>query len=616
MKARLLLVAVVLACSSKPPAAPVTSAPAATAPAPAAATAPAPAPAPAPAAVADVGTQAASAGTARPAAPEYRSDPAKGIDPATVGTGKHLLAVSESPAASKVGHDMLVAGGNAVDAAVALAFALAVTHPTAGNLAGGGFAVVRTGPGKAVALDFREVAPAAATADMYLDKDGNPTDRSLHGDLAVGVPGSVAGLWELHHRLGKKPWKAVVAPAIALARDGFEVTDKLHLALVALAPLLARSPATAALWLPGGVARAAGDRITNPELAAVLGRIAERGPDGFYKGETAAAIVAEMKAGGGIITAEDLAKYKPIWRDPLRFSYRGYSIASMPLPSSGGIVLAMTAGMLGKLEVGKLGWYGAEHIHWLTEIWRRAFAARNELLGDPAYVKDVPVAKLVSRAYLDQLFATITDKATPSRQVTALLEGDHTTNLCTVDARGMAVALTTTLNTGFGNGVTVAGFFLNNEMDDFASKPGSPNTFGLVQGAANKVEPGKRMLSSMSPTIVEDDKGRLFMLAGAGGGPRIITAVWQTISNVIDFGKQADLAVAAPRVHHQHLPDIISIEGGAIDPPTEEQLRAMGYRLHWGEARRGFAAITAIVRGTTGWDGTSDPRAGGAAIGD
>jgi gamma-glutamyltranspeptidase / glutathione hydrolase len=614
MNARLLLVAVVLACSSKPPAAPVASAPAA-ATAPAAAPAPA-APAPAPAAVADVGAQAGSAGPARPAEPEYRSDPAALIDPATIGTGKHFLAVSESPAASKVGRDVLAAGGNAVDAAVALAFALAVTHPTAGNIAGGGFAVVRTGPGKAVALDFRELAPAAATADMYLDKDGNPTDRSLHGDLAVGVPGSVAGLWELHHRLGKKPWKAVVAPAIALARDGFEVTEKLHQAIVALAPLLARSPASAALWLPGGVARAAGDRVTNPELAAALGRIAERGPDGFYKGETAAAIVAAMTAGGGIVTAADLASYKPIWRDPLRFSYRGYSVAAMPLPSSGGIVLAMTAGMLGKLELGKLAWYGAEHIHWLVETWRRAFAARNELLGDPAYVKDVPVARLLSRAYLDQLFATITDQATPSRQVTALLEGDHTTNLCTVDGSGMAVALTTTLNTAFGNGVTVAGFFLNNEMDDFAAKPGSPNTFGLVQGAANKIEPGKRMLSSMSPTIVEDDRGRLFMLAGAGGGPRIITAVWQTISNVIDFGKPADLAVAAPRIHHQHLPDVVSVEAGAIDKPTEDQLRAMGYRLHWGEPRRGFAAITAIVRGAAGWTGTSDPRAGGAAVGD
>ncbi|TMQ15145.1 MAG: gamma-glutamyltransferase, partial [Deltaproteobacteria bacterium] len=475
---------------------------------------------------------------------------------------------------------------------------------------------VRTGPGKAVALDFREVAPAAATPDMYLDPAGNLTDSSLHGDLAAGVPGSVAGLWELHRKLGKKPWKQVIAPAIALARDGFEVGDRLHAAIVALAPLLAKSPAAAALWLPDGTPLAAGDKVRIPELATVLGRIAERGPDGFYKGETAAAIVAEMKAGGGIITADDLAKYKPVWRDPLRFGYRGYSVVSMPPPSSGGIALAMTAGMLGKVDLGQLPWYGAEHIHWLTEAWRRAFAARNELLADPAYLKDMPIAKLVSRPYLDKLFATITDRATPSQQVTALLEGNHTTNLCTVDASGMAVALTTTINTAFGNGVMVSGFFLNNEMDDFSAKPGSPNTFGLVQGTANKIEPGKRMLSSMSPTIVEDGRGQVILLAGAGGGPRIITAVWQTISNVIDFHKTGDLAVAAPRVHHQHLPDVIFVEGGSIDKPTEEQLRAMDYRLRWGEPRRGFAAITAIVRGASGWDGTSDPRAGGAAIGD
>jgi gamma-glutamyltranspeptidase/glutathione hydrolase len=276
----------------------------------------------------------------------------------------------------------------------------------------------------------------------------------------------------------------------------------------------------------------------------------------------------------------------------------------------------MTAGMLGKLELGKLPWYGAEHVHWLVEVWRRAFAARNELLGDPAYVKGVPIARLMSQPYLDKLFATIGDKATPSRQVTALLEGDHTTNLCTVDASGMAVAMTTTLNTAFGNGVVVSGFFLNNEMDDFAAKPGTPNTFGLVQGAANKIEPGKRMLSSMSPTIVEDGKGQLFMLAGAGGGPRIITAVWQTISNVIDFGQNADLAVAEPRIHHQHLPDVIHVEGGAIDKASDDQLRGMEYRMHWGEPHRSFGAITAIVRGAAGWDGSSDPRGGGAAIGD
>jgi gamma-glutamyltranspeptidase/glutathione hydrolase len=288
----------------------------------------------------------------------------------------------------------------------------------------------------------------------------------------------------------------------------------------------------------------------------------------------------------------------------------------MPPPSSGGLALAMTAGLLGRLDVGKLPWYGAEHVHWLVEVWRRAFAARNELLGDPGFVKDMPIARLLSKSHLDKQFATITSKATPSREVTALLEGNHTTNLCAVDGNGMAVALTTTLNTSFGSGVSVLGFLLNNEMDDFTAKPGSPNTFGLVQGTANKIEPGKRMLSSMSPTIVEDPRGQLFMLAGAGGGPRIITAVWQTISNVIDFGKRADVAVAEPRIHHQHLPDAVFIEAASIDKASDEALRAMGYKLEWGQSRRSFGAITAIVRGEAGWDGTSDPRGGGAALGD
>jgi len=600
MNARVLLVAAIVACSRQPP--------------------PPPPPAPPAAVSTPAGVSGGSAARpnkeAAPGKPVYRQTSDHFIDPATVGSGAHFMAVSEAPLASKVGHDILAAGGNAVDAAVATAFALAVTHPSAGNIAGGGFAVVRTGAGKAVALDFREVAPAAATPDMYLDKDGKPTDGSLHGDRAVGVPGSVAGLWALHGKLGKKPWKELMAPAIALARDGFEVDEKLHQSIAALAPLLGKSPASAAIWLPNGAPRATGDKVAIPELATVLGRIAEHGPDGFYKGETAAAIVAEMKAGGGVITADDLANYRVQWREPLRFSYRGYSLASMPPPSSGGIVLAMTAGMLGKVELGKLPWYGAEHVHWLVEVWRRAFAARNELLGDPAFIKDMPIGRLLSNDYLAKLFATITDKATPSKEVMALLEGDHTTNLCTVDATGMAVAITTTLNTSFGNGVTVSGFLLNNEMDDFTAKPGSPNTFGLIQGSANKIEPGKRMLSSMSPTIVEDAKGELFMLAGAGGGPRIITAVWQTISNVIDFSRKADLAVAEPRIHHQHLPDVVFLEPSVLDRQDDEALRAKGYQLQWGQPRRAFGAITAIVRTASGWDGAADPRGGGAAVGD
>ncbi|HEU4727432.1 MAG TPA: gamma-glutamyltransferase [Kofleriaceae bacterium] len=594
MKVRVLLLTLAVACSRQPPppppAAPIT--PPAEARAPDRAELPAPAPR------------------------EYRGKAQSFVDPKTTGSGKHFMVVSEGPLATKVGHDILAAGGNAVDAAVATAFALAVTHPSAGNIAGGGFAVIRTAAGKAVAIDFREVAPGAATADMFLDQAGNPTGGSLRGDRAVGVPGSVAGLWAMHEKLGKKPWKELIAPAIALARDGFEIDEKLHQSIVNAGPLLVRSPATQAIWAPNRIARAKGDHVAIPELATVLARIAERGPDGFYKGETAAAIVAEMKAGGGIITADDLARYRAEWRDPLRFSYRGYSMIAMPPPSSGGIVLAMSAGMLGKLELGKLPWYGAQHVHWLVEVWRRAFAARNELLGDPAFVKDMPIARLLSQDYIDKLYATITDKATPSKQVTALLEGNHTTNLCTVDASGMAVALTTTLNTSFGNGVTVSGFLLNNEMDDFTAKPGSPNTFGLVQGAANKIEPGKRMLSSMSPTIVEDSRGELFMLTGAGGGPRIITAVWQTISNVIDFAQHADLAVAQPRIHHQHLPDVVHVEPQALDRPGDEALQAMGYKLRWGEPKRAFGAITAIVRTPSGWDGASDPRGGGAAMGD
>jgi gamma-glutamyltranspeptidase/glutathione hydrolase len=578
-----------------------------------------PPPDPAPGDLSVVKAPAPADAAAAAASPKYR-EPGKApeLDRSVLGTGKTFMVVSEAEPATAIGKQILAAGGNAVDAAVATAFALAVVHPTAGNIGGGGFAVVRIEPGKGMALDFRETAPAAATEKMFLDQDGKPTPRSLVGHLASGVPGAVAGLWELHKKLGKKPWKELVAPAIALARDGFVIDRYLakNLANPRLAEHLKRSPASAAIWL---APRSPDAKVAIPELAATLERIAARGPDGFYKGETAAAIVAEMKSGGGIITAEDLAGYKAIWREPLRFSYRGHTIASMPLPSSGAIVMAMTAGMLRKTELKALPWHGAEHVHLLAEVWRRAFTVRNELLGDPAFGKLAPLGTLLSEAYLDKLAATIDpDRATPSKDVAPLLEGNHTTNLCAVDGRGMAVALTTTINTAFGSGVTVAGagFLLNNEMDDFSAKPGEPNTFGLVQGVRNKIEPGKRMLSSMSPSIVEDGKGQLVMLAGAGGGPRITTAVWQTISNVVDHGYSAGVAVASPRVHHQHLPDLLRIEAEAIDQPTEQALKAKGHALDWGEDRRQFGAITAIVRAKAGWEGSSDPRGGGAAMGD
>ena len=526
-------------------------------------------------------------------------------EPRLADTAKTYMVASEAPLATKVGADVLAAGGNAADAAVATAFALAVVHPSAGNLGGGGFAIVRT-PKEARALDFRETAPAAATPDMFL-KAG--PKASLAGDLANGVPGSVAGLWELHEKYGKTPWKQLVAPAIALARDGFAVDPVLAMVLK---KRLARAPITGGPW---SHEHAAGEIVKQPELAATLATIADQGPDGFYKGDVATAIVDEMKKGGGLITAADLAGYHAVWREPLRFDYRGRHLITMPPPSSGGIVIAMTANMLRALDVGKLGYHSAEHVHRLVEVWRRGFAARNEVLGDPAYVKDIPVARLMSTQYADQLAATITDKATPSKDIPGLVEPMHTTNLCVVDRTGMAIAMTTTLNTGFGNGVVVAGFLMNNEMDDFATKPGQPNVYGLVQGTANQVEAGKRMLSSMSPTVIEDDKG-VAMVVGGQGGPRIITEVWQTISNVIDFGMPVADAVASPRVHHQHLPDEVVVENKAITPDVAEQLRAMGYTLVMGQPERIYGAVNAIVRTPSGWAGAADPRNGGAAMGD
>jgi gamma-glutamyltranspeptidase/glutathione hydrolase len=550
-----------------------------------------------------------------PIAPVYRTE-ASGthVDPAVAGTGKTFMVVSESDQATKVGRDILAAGGNAVDAAIATAFALAVAHPTAGNIAGGGFAVVRVARGKTVAIDFRETAPGAATADMYLDAAGKPTKASLIGHRASGVPGSVAGLWALHQKLGKLPWKDLVEPAIELARDGFIVDEHTAQSIEQAASSLLELKATGEIWVPNRIPRAAGSTVRIPQLAVALERIRDHGPDGFYKGATAQAIVDEMRAGGGLITAEDLAGYKAAWREPLRVSYRGRTLYAMPPPSSGGITLAIAANVFRTEELGTLAWHGAEHIHRLVEVWRRAFAARNELLGDPAFVKDMPIDKLVSPAYGARLAATITDRATPSKDIPALIEGNHTTNLCTVDANGMAVAMTTTLNTSWGSRVTVHGFLMNNEMDDFTAKPGSPNVFGLVQGAATKIEPGKRMLSSMSPTVVEDAKGEVELVVGAQGGPRIITAVWQTLSNVIDFGKPADEAVALPRIHHQHLPDKVFVEADAIDQATADKLKADGYTLDFNV--RSLAAANAIVRTPAGWAGAADPRRGGAAMGD
>jgi len=555
----------------------------------------------------------AEAGPPPPPPVPYRTDASDyKVDATVTGTSKTYMVVSEDQHATKAGRDILAAGGNAVDAAVATAFALAVTRPQAGNLAGGGFAVVRAGKGQFSALDFRETAPAAATPDMF-----KPDPKSsLVGGMASGTPGSVAGLWALHKKYGKKPWKDVVAPAIALAKNGYPVDRFLAEDLVRRQKGLGMSGEFAARFAPGGTTLALGATVTNPELAVVLERIATKGPDGFYKGETAKAIADGMKAAGGIMTEKDLAAYKVEWRTPIRFSYRGKKLATMPPPSSGGFGLGLHANRLKGLDLAKLGWHSADHVRWLTEIWRRGYAARNLALGDPKYVKDMPVAKLTSQAEADRLVKTITDRASSSAETPALFEGDHTTDLSVVDAKGMAVAMTTTLNTRFGSGVMIEGILFNNEMDDFATRPGEPNAYGLVQGTANKVEPGKRMLSSMSPTVIEDEKGELYMVVGAQGGPRIITSVWQTLSNVIDFGLPADAAVAAPRVHHQHLPDEIVAEDQSITQPTDEELTKRGYKLVYMAPDRIAASRSLIFRTRDGGAGSADRRGGGAGMGD
>lgn len=598
---RLLLLVFILACGQTAPSR----------------TVPAPPPTGGTTVVADAAVDAplvavADAGPPAPPPPPYRTEQSDyDVVPAVAGTGKTFLVESEDEYATKVGQAVLAGGGNAVDAAVATAFALAVTRPTAGNVGGGGFAVVRTGKGKVSALDFRETAPAKATSTMYAS-----ANESLVGGKASGVPGSVAGLWALHKKWGTRPWKQLIAPAIALAKDGYQVGPYLHGAIKRRQASLGLTGALAEMFAPGGVALALGATVKNPKLAEVLELIASKGPDGFYKGTVARTIETEMAREGGLITRKDLAGYKPVWRDPIAFSYRGKKIYTMPPPSSGGIVLAMTANMLSGQDLAKLGWHSSAHVHWLVEVWRRGYAARNELLGDPSYVKNMPVKRLVSQAEADRLVKTITDRATPSKDVPALLEGTNTTHFSVVDKKGMAVALTTTLNTAFGSGLMINGILMNNEMDDFATRPGQPNTFGLVQGTANKIEPGKRMLSSMSPTIIEDDKGELYMVVGAQGGPRIITSVWQTISNIIDFGLPADAAVAAPRVHHQHLPDDVVLEDEAMTKVAAEDLAARGHELVWRMPGRIIASAGVIVRTPTGWAGAADPRGGGAALGD
>jgi len=509
-------------------------------------------------------------------------------------------------------------GGNAVDAAVGISFVLAVVNPEAGNIGGGGFMVIRLADGDTYSLDYRERAPAAATRDMYLDDRGAPTLRSLRGHSAAGVPGSVMGLWEAHQRFGTIEWPVLLEPAIELAQ-GFEVSERLASSLARAQSSLEDFYATREAFLPGGAPPAIGAIFRQPDLAKTLSRVRDNGPGGFYTGVTADLIVDEMRRADGLITHSDLSGYAAIWREPVSFRYRGHTLHSMAPPSSGGATMALIAQIVEGYDLPSFGRHSTQTVHVLAEASRRAYADRNQALADPDFV-EVPLDRMTSRDYARARGADISmSAATPSQQVgpaVLVSEGAETTHVSVVDAMGNAVALTTTLNSLYGSRVTVAGagFLLNNEMDDFATRPGFPNQFGLVQGERNAIEPGKRMLSAMTPTIVEDRDGELFLVLGSPGGSTIITTVFQTIVNVVDFGMDVSQSVRAPRIHHQHLPDRIQYERGGLLPTVVDSLRTLGHTV---EERVGTSgdvqAILVLPDGTL--SGYSDPRRGGWAAG-
>ncbi len=494
----------------------------------------------------------------------------------------HGMVVSAHPLASKVGVEILKKGGNAYDAAVAVQFALAVVYPTAGNIGGGGFLVYRTRDGAVGSLDFREKAPGRAHRDMYLDEKGNPvTKLSLEGHLASGVPGTVDGMAAMHKKLGSLPFRDLVQPAIDLARDGFTLTEKEARSYNKFREDFIRLNSHR-LILVRDAPWKAGEVIRHPELAETLARVRDKGRDGFYKGVTAGLIVKEMERGKGIVTSRDLESYRSVWRAPVTGKYRGYTVISMPPPSSGGIALLQLLKSSENIDMKALGHNDDRAVHLMTEMERRVYADRAVYLGDPDFYR-VPVAALLGDAYLKSRMSDINPgRATSSKDIREgkpqFEESRETTHFSIVDRRGNAAAVTTTLNSEYGCKVFVkgAGFLLNNEMDDFSVKPGVPNQFGLVGGEANAIRPGKRMLSSMTPTILEKD-GKLLMVLGTPGGSVIITSVYQVILNVVDHGMTMQRAVNAKRVHSQWIPDVVILEKGAMDNAELVQLMVKGH---------------------------------------
>ncbi|MFN6193187.1 MAG: gamma-glutamyltransferase [Planctomycetota bacterium] len=534
-----------------------------------------------------------------------------------VARGARGVVVSQEPHATAVGLQVLQNGGNAVDAAVATALALAVTHPQAGNLGGGGFFVIRMADGRTAAIDFREKAPKAAHADMYLKADGSvDQDKVQFGATAAGVPGAPAGLLLALKKYGSKSLKDVAAPAIRLAREGFVVDQFLAGSLAEAKQDLGRFPSTRKVFFKDDAPLRQGDLLTQPDLAETLQRFADKGFDGFYRGRTAELMQAQMQRDGGFVTADDLAAYEAKERPVLRGSYRGHEVLTMPPPSSGGVCMLQMLAMLEGHDLKAMGYGSSASIHLLAEVMRRAYADRSRWLGDPDFYA-VPQDGLLAAAYAKARMADF-DAGKKGPVQPGLPAGgketEDTTHFSVVDVAGNAVACTTTINSTFGACCVVdgAGFLLNNEMDDFSAKPGVPNQFGLVGGKANAIAPGKRMLSSMTPTIVLQD-GELRLVLGAPGGGRIITGVIQTLLNVVDHGMALELAVRAPRVHHQWLPDEIAWEPMALSADTRAALQQKGHAF--AERPRGIAQVFAVELRKDGTRiGVAAPRSGGSAL--
>jgi gamma-glutamyltranspeptidase/glutathione hydrolase len=513
------------------------------------------------------------------------------------------LVVSAQHLAAEAGTDILRQGGNAIDAAVAVGYAEAVVNPCCGNIGGGGFLTAHLPDGHDIFLNFRETAPAAATQDMYLGPNGQPEKgASLHGWKAVGVPGTVLGLDTVLTKYGTMPRRAVMAEAIRLARQGFVLTTADADILARGAPLLRQNPAAASIFLrPDHAPLQAGDRLRQPELAMTLEAISSHGPDAFYKGKIPEAIEAASHAGGGIITAADFAAYRITESAPLTCTYRGYVVESVPPPSSGGTTICETLNILEGYDLHGMGFHAADAVHVMVEAFRLAFFDRNTYLGDPEFVH-APLTRLLSKDYAARLRGQIGEEATPSANLGPAVpppgERTETTHFSVLDKMGGAASVTYTLNGGFGAGVIAGntGFLLNDEMDDFTIKPGVPNQFGLVQGQANTIAPGKRPLSSMAPTIVLKN-GAVRMVLGSPGGPRIITAIVETILNMIDYGMNAQEAVDAPRLHHQWLPDVLYAEPYALSPDTKTLLKQMGYHI---QEQKPSGAVALIASGALG----------------